>query len=84
MSAVAVSSVATSATTSNGHPQPQLTAQELEPVRNFLNGALNAHLKGSSAQYNAILNSFRSRDDQETLWKVILALNSFASLLTQR
>ncbi len=62
----------------------QIAPSDLEPVKNFLNGALNAHLKGSSAQYSAILASFRSRDDQETLWKVILALNSFASLLTQR
>lgn len=57
---------------------------DLEPVKAFLQNALNAKLQGNSGPYNVIVQQFRVKDDQETLWRVILALNSFTSLLTQK
>lgn len=61
-----------------------LTEAEMEPVRNFLNNALQAKQNGQPLQYQIVVQQFKVKDDPETLWKVVIALNSFASLLTSR
>jgi hypothetical protein len=56
---------------------------DLDPVKAFLSASLQQHCNGNSSQYHIIVQQFRLRDDPETLWKVILALNSFTSQITQ-
>ncbi len=57
---------------------------DLEPVKAFLQSALQGKLQGNPGPYNVIVHQFRAKDDPETLWRVVLALNSFTSLITQR
>jgi hypothetical protein len=64
--------------------QPQINPAELEPVKAFLNSAFTLKLRGQPAQFNAIILQFRAKDDPETLWRVILALNSFTSQIMSR
>ncbi len=57
---------------------------DLVPVRMFLMNALAARLKGDVLQYNIIVKQIRVIEDPDTVWKVMLALNSFVSNFTQR
>lgn len=57
---------------------------DLEPIKNFLQTALQAKIQGNHVQYNVILHQLKVRDDPDILWKVILCLNSFTPLLTTR
>ena len=66
------------------HQQLQMSPAELEPVKAFLNTAFTLKLRGQPAQYNAIIQQFRAKDDPETLWRVIIALNSFTSQIMSR
>lgn len=64
--------------------QVYIHPSELEPVKAFLNTAFQLKLRGQPAQYNAIIQQFRAKDDPETLWRVIIALNSFTSEIMLR
>lgn len=68
----------------NAFEKEYLTVPDNEPVKNFLNHALTARTKGDSVQYDLIVKQIRSKDDPDTLWKVLIGLSSFASKLTQR
>jgi hypothetical protein len=57
---------------------------ELEPIRLFLQNALTGRMKGQNQGYNAVIQQFRVKDDPDMLWKVIITLNQFISLILSR
>ncbi len=57
---------------------------DLMPVKMFLMNVLQARLKGDCQQYNLVVKQLKVREDPDTVWKIVLALNSFVVNFTQR
>lgn len=56
---------------------------ELEPVKAFLRRSLDACAKGHDRRhYELIVDQIRKNEDPDTVWRVLVALCSFTSLLT--
>lgn len=61
-----------------------ITAAELEPIKLFLQTALQNKQRGQPQGYNVLVQQFRSKDDPEMLGKVVIALNSYISGILAR
>ena len=61
-----------------------LDPPDLIPVKTFVLNSLSTKIKNNSMQYALIIKQFKERDDQDTLWKIIVSLSHFASLITQK
>ena len=64
--------------------EDSLKADELKPVRQFLDQALQKKERGDLVHYNHLVQQLKVRDDPETLWRVYLGLTSCVSQLTHR
>lgn len=60
-----------------------LVASDLQPAIQFVQNGLNDKLKGKSNHYNHIVAQVLKRDDPDMLWRLLLALCTNVSLLTQ-
>lgn len=79
MADTASSLTATSAAAGANPAAPNLAA-----VKTFLMNALSSRMSGDTAQYNLIVKQLKIREDEESVWQVLLGLNSFVSNFTQR
>jgi hypothetical protein len=61
-----------------------LIAQEIQPVIQFVQQALLSKNKGNSSHYNHIVAQLNKRDDSELIWRLLVALTSSISSVTQR
>eukprot|EP01038_Epipyxis_sp_PR26KG_P004481 gene4481-6332_t len=65
-----------------------ISNEELDPVKSFVSSSLLQKLNGGQRaithQYDLIVKQLRVKDDQETLWKVLLCLCSCTSIFTER
>lgn len=68
----------------NAEEESYLIVPEIEPVRTFLQSALNLRQSGDKTQYELIVDQMRVRDDPETLWKILVALCSFTYQITKQ
>lgn len=61
-----------------------LQPPDMEPVRRFVAAALQKKEASDAFHYKHIVAQLRERDDQETLWRVLVALTQHVSLLTAK
>ncbi len=59
------------------------SAQDMEPIKQFVVQSLTAKSKGDSFFYDNICKQLRDRDDPEMYWKVLIALSSYVSLFSR-
>eukprot|EP01037_Dinobryon_pediforme_P042368 gene42368-52679_t len=57
---------------------------ENDPVQAFVRNALQAKEHGNSFQYDVIVTQLRRREDPETICRVIVVMENFASYLSHR
>lgn len=60
-------------------------ALELDPVKTFLRKSFDALMKERDRRhYDLIVDQIRKNDDPDTVWRVLIALSGFTSLLTNQ
>jgi len=60
-------------------------ASELEPVKTFLRKSFDVYTKERDRRhYDLIVDQIRKDDDPDTVWRVLIALSGFTSLLTDQ
>lgn len=58
---------------------------EMEPVKAFLRKSFDALMKERDRRhYDLIVDQIRKNDDPDTVWRVLIALSGFTSLLTDQ
>lgn len=57
---------------------------ENDPVRTFVHNALQAKEHGNSFQYDVVVQQMRRREDPETICRVVVVMENFASYLSNR
>lgn len=65
-------------------PAPPALPPDLTAVKNFLHGAFEARVQGNGSQYAVIVKQLRVREDEESVWQVLLGLSSFVTHFTHR
>lgn len=60
------------------------TAGADDPVRTFVQSALSTKESGNAFQYNVIITQLHKREDPETIWRVMVAMEAFAPMITAR
>jgi hypothetical protein len=58
--------------------------KESDPVHTFVHNALQAKEYGNSFQYDVVVTQMRRREDPETICRVVLVMENFASYLSNR
>ena len=54
-------------------------ALDMEPIKSFIQQALEGKVKGEPFFYENICKQLRDRDDQEMVWKVMIGLSSYVT-----